>query len=653
MVRFLVPAFLLGASIAAVAQDYNDVMDKFNRNSVMNDQKAYFSSAPEEVVDPYTGTLSLVFKDVVLPGRNGFDLTLYRVYNSKIYGRSDPEIGSGQDGPYPTNMLSWSQKTSLGWGWSMHMGLLRNGAMASGGNSGSSCEWNHPTFEAPNGTTVVFYPTSDPDPGANCYLISNCGPGDPVVWRSTDNWQLLYWDRNDNTNWCVGRERYVVYSPQGVKYEFPALAGNGSWTYEYGYPAAPAANDVYVPCRIFPPEVSYPPAQPDYPHIEITYRAGGDPNTGCGTSGRCPQTPSCAQYNYGPKQLLQIKDVEGRVVDFKYCTHGTSNPPGMPKYDLLDTITVGPSGNSKQLTIEYQYASKPTGFKVGVSCVDFDMLTEVKAPRYTGGSAAAPSWQFDYANLGSCGSTDLGKNKGGLSKITYPGGGTVEYTYDEVTSDTAGGGFSVKFPLVATRTETPKSGTSYSWQYKYDREPGSGYDRTMIVRPDGFVDFFKFYGMRNASNGNVYLIGRPAVIERGATDCGTWPCTATCTGAANSNCQHEEFTWSPSVAISDWDLGISRYGANDLACDTGKPIDNYVYAAQLDLHTIVRDGTTYKTEVNSADYDPYHQPTKVLEYTDINYAKRTTEWTYDHPDVVNNLVVGFPTVQKADGQGSI
>src|SRR6059036_1609513 len=41
----------------------------------------------QESVDPFTGNLSLLHTDVVVPGNGGFDLKIQRSYNSRIWGR--------------------------------------------------------------------------------------------------------------------------------------------------------------------------------------------------------------------------------------------------------------------------------------------------------------------------------------------------------------------------------------------------------------------------------------------------------------------------------------------------------------------------------------------------------------------------------------
>ena len=72
-------------------------------------------AVPEENIDLFTGNLTLKNLDIHLPGPNGFDLDIWRVYNSKILKDRFPGSAWGiQQEPY-----SW-----VGIGWSLHMGRL-------------------------------------------------------------------------------------------------------------------------------------------------------------------------------------------------------------------------------------------------------------------------------------------------------------------------------------------------------------------------------------------------------------------------------------------------------------------------------------------------------------------------------------------------
>lgn len=95
-----------------------------------------YSSIPEEAVDLFTGNLMLAYRDIFLPGPEGLELEIWRVYNSKVLGDGSPGQGSVQ--AYPKSML--------GLGWSMHMGILHQATS------------NTPVIEFPDGRRETAYP---------------------------------------------------------------------------------------------------------------------------------------------------------------------------------------------------------------------------------------------------------------------------------------------------------------------------------------------------------------------------------------------------------------------------------------------------------------------------------------------------------------
>ncbi len=93
-------------------------------------------AVPEENIDLFTGNVSLRYLDIFLPGPNGLDVKVWRVYNSKLI--RDRFSGGGptiQQEPY-----SW-----VGLGWTMHMGRLHNPASET------------PMLEYPDGRQETLY----------------------------------------------------------------------------------------------------------------------------------------------------------------------------------------------------------------------------------------------------------------------------------------------------------------------------------------------------------------------------------------------------------------------------------------------------------------------------------------------------------------
>ena len=113
--RAFVVALVACASSAEAAAP--DVFDQFFRYTE-KEHKVFFSNLPGETVDPFTGTLRVSHVDFALPGKAGLDLQIVRTYNSKIWDRAE--------GPPLSTLLAESEHSVLGYGWTFHMGRLKN-----------------------------------------------------------------------------------------------------------------------------------------------------------------------------------------------------------------------------------------------------------------------------------------------------------------------------------------------------------------------------------------------------------------------------------------------------------------------------------------------------------------------------------------------
>lgn len=153
-------ALLPGVSLGA------EVFDQFFRFAEVKN-KSIEPHLPGEVVDHFTGTLSIVQEDLSLPGKGGLDLRIVRSYSSKIWTRSDALDLEP--------LIADKEPTPVGFGWKMHLGRVRNPfatgtALACGGS-------DVPIYEAADGSARVFYPTGT----ANQFvsrdlwrLVTNC-----------------------------------------------------------------------------------------------------------------------------------------------------------------------------------------------------------------------------------------------------------------------------------------------------------------------------------------------------------------------------------------------------------------------------------------------------------------------------------------------
>jgi hypothetical protein len=104
----------------------------FDRTGIMQGHGSY-SSLPEESVDLFTGNVTLRYLDYRLPGPNGLDVEIWRVYNSKIL--------QDQSGGVKADHKSW-----VGIGWTMHMGRVHN------------YDTTTPIIEFPDGRWETTYP---------------------------------------------------------------------------------------------------------------------------------------------------------------------------------------------------------------------------------------------------------------------------------------------------------------------------------------------------------------------------------------------------------------------------------------------------------------------------------------------------------------
>jgi len=123
----------------------------FDRTGIIPGHGAY-SSLPEERVDLFTGNLTLGFRDIFLPGPNGLNIEVWRVYNSKtLYDK----LPSQQ---YPT--VQAYPKSMLGIGWTMHMGMVRNAFSST------------PEIVFPDGRREIAFPPKSEYGWASYYRIT-------------------------------------------------------------------------------------------------------------------------------------------------------------------------------------------------------------------------------------------------------------------------------------------------------------------------------------------------------------------------------------------------------------------------------------------------------------------------------------------------
>jgi RHS repeat-associated protein len=178
--RWAVGVAVLGVLALPVAAhgdvQFGDVLDQFFRFTE-KENRVQVPQLDGESVDPFSGNLRIVRSDLKLPGKAGLDLEIVRTYSSKVWARAD-ELSD-------TPLLAEGEHSVLGYGWSLHMGRLRN--PGAGGSSGY-CGGDFPVYEAPDGSARVFYPLegSDSEFVSRDYwrMSKGCGAG-VCIWSDT------------------------------------------------------------------------------------------------------------------------------------------------------------------------------------------------------------------------------------------------------------------------------------------------------------------------------------------------------------------------------------------------------------------------------------------------------------------------------------
>ena len=142
---FVVFSFCSIYSIVTLSQQMPDF---YSEAASVSDRGGH-SEAPNEVLDPFTGTVNLVHNDVVIPGDGGMDIRIQRVYSSQnVYSK-----GNGQN-----ELTILQARTQMGLGWTMHFGRIR---MAIGSTPcsevGQKTTTNKPVVELSDGSQQQLY----------------------------------------------------------------------------------------------------------------------------------------------------------------------------------------------------------------------------------------------------------------------------------------------------------------------------------------------------------------------------------------------------------------------------------------------------------------------------------------------------------------
>jgi len=383
---------MLAASAARAA---GDVFDQFFRYTE-REHKVYFAELPGETVDPFTGTLSIVQTDLVLPGKAGLDVRVVRSYSSKIWGRSDlVDIEP---------LLAEKERSPLGYGWTFHLGRLRN---PYGDGTSGYCSGNFPIFEGGDGSTRVFYPT-----------------GTTGVFLSKD-----YWRMEQNCLATIGAAGACIWSSTGTRYEFRSsnqfyFATTPVW------PVSAVVDSLHTSNRIA---------------VDYVASSSGAVSRITDTYGRQVNFTYTTHVSGATSQLLlDSMDANGNTYTFTYtlrqsaCSSGCYplpgsgrffltqvQPPAGPPYQYAYADAVPVAQNQYALrtitypwggTTAYTYGS--TTFFTGYDSVPFAVVTQRVV---AGRGVTNGTWSYSYSVPGSGSSLNV-------TNITRPDGKVDRYS---------------------------------------------------------------------------------------------------------------------------------------------------------------------------------------------------------------------------------
>jgi len=201
----LVLLLVLLAYPSFVTANTNFEIPDFSQEPGINPQRDYsVNSTGTEIIDPFTGSLRLNYKDLVIPGNGGLDIVINRNY--QIVQETQGIAGQ-------TPYLHGS--TTTGMGWDIHFGRVYFDGGFGVGLFPSGCEavvdpvssTDNPVLELPDGTKKVLFLKSPGIPGTHEYITK-------------DRWVATCIDETiDGQN----NGGLLVTSPDGIQYKINYL----------------------------------------------------------------------------------------------------------------------------------------------------------------------------------------------------------------------------------------------------------------------------------------------------------------------------------------------------------------------------------------------------------------------------------------------
>ncbi|MEW6120021.1 MAG: hypothetical protein AB1593_08025 [Pseudomonadota bacterium] len=309
--------------------------------------------------------------------------------------------------------------------------------------------------------------------------------------------------------------------------------------------------------------------------------------------------------------VKRVTSNDGRTVDFLYNAAGGLSGERLTKV----------SANGKNWQYEYALSGTPVPPTDNASSFELAAVTRPDGMR----------WRYEYPTFNL---VPLTVERGYLGKLTYPEGGTEEYTYTTVSSGTP---IAAKFVRVTQKVayDTINPEAVWTYRYKFWESAGSasvGVSVTDVTDPAGGVTTYKHETPYNAYNSSLVQPWRIGLLLDKLTCSSNNGAVLTCT--PQLALRREQTEWGSQVVSPDPYKGY-----------TGLEVytQSQTYRPLVTKRTITQDGVSYVTQYQS--HDSYGNPGRTVETG--NGTTRTTDITYYNDPV--KWITGLRDRETIDG----
>jgi RHS repeat-associated protein len=381
------------------------VMPDYYAEPGLNRFRDPLSVHAHEVIDPFTGGLQLRHLDFNAPGRGGFFLKIYRVYNSNnVYLTRDANMTAGG---VPTIL---HPRSPTGLGWTIHFGrVIRSGADADPCDNSPGNTLDNPVLETPDGSQQILFNNST---SVNALFITR------------DQWVAH----------CQGGGLLVV-SPDGHRYTMNYRVG-GSYNNETTY--------AWYTTRI---------EDRNGNAVDITYRGAAgngidailDSVTGA-VSASFSYTGSGDSIRLtgisagGLSRTYSFNSISNYAAPNYYHLVGVSNPAAGNMQYSYHSLAEGTAGNRLLATAKFMHGAS-TSYDYQFLCLNATEAsgyvcdgapthysTVVKTKKTAGTDITTGNWSYSYAQ-------STGEDR---TTVTFPGGKTIYKHVGSRLQSTAG-----------------------------------------------------------------------------------------------------------------------------------------------------------------------------------------------------------------------